>query len=454
MWRRLAAWMWLAAGCNGDLVPLVCRDESTAAACLGGIGPASTPPKTDAGTDAQAPLSSIPWGTFAAGLDVPPCPAAGALVVDTTADDLDGDLALSDLAQAGPTLSLREAMTIAANRAGPDTIFFDEAVFPVAGEATIHLDARTIPSSPICLDGRHRGVVIDWPRNLTESECSSCIWSVMVGSLQVGLTLNQIPQKQRISGGQIAGCRTRGSYIHAELVSGTVGPGNVFSGTGAWGVIRQKGSNSPAEIRGNFFGYDPLLGPASDAGATGIMLFETTSIRDNVFANPIGLRVHAAASVIEENFFGVDRAGNVLRGLDTGVMAHNSVTLGPSNQFRGYGTAILASAYAEVTVTRNSITGNDRAFRWFGDVGPPQGPTLTSITAGNAISGMCPVSGTVELFTDPGDQGEVFVGSSACEAGTPWTFTAQAPLPSGRNVTATLTSSRRTSTFSAPLPIP
>jgi hypothetical protein len=135
-------------------------------------------------------------------------------------------------------------------------------------------------------------------------------------------------------------------------------------------------------------------------------------------------------------------------------MTEASSTIGPSNQFRGCGRAILSTDVASVTVTRNSITGNDEAMVWKAGVEVPQGPTLTSITGGNVVSGTCPVDGTVELFTDAGDQGETFIGSIPCAASTPWTFTSNGMLPSGRNVTATLTSNQRTSGFSPPLPIP
>ena len=81
----------------------------------------------------------------------------GSLLVTTTDDELDGGAAITTVAQAGGAadLSLREAIVIANNRYGPDTIRFDSAVFPAASERTIAVGAgMTIPEPlPEITDG-------------------------------------------------------------------------------------------------------------------------------------------------------------------------------------------------------------------------------------------------------------------------------------------------------------
>jgi hypothetical protein len=70
-----------------------------------------------------------------------------------------------------------------------------------------------------------------------------------------------------------------------------------------------------------------------------------------------------------------------------------------------------------------------------------------------ALRGTCPVAGTVEVYSDPADQGERYLGTVACDGVSPWALLVSAP--SGRNVTAILTdTSSRSSGFSAPLSVP
>ncbi|MBW2736909.1 MAG: hypothetical protein JRH20_31385, partial [Deltaproteobacteria bacterium] len=80
------------------------------------------------------------WAAYAASLDVPACVGALALEVNTTSVELDGGTALSDPANAGPTLSLMEAVQIAANRTERVAIVFSEAVFPPQSPSTISMD--------------------------------------------------------------------------------------------------------------------------------------------------------------------------------------------------------------------------------------------------------------------------------------------------------------------------
>ncbi|MHB8875038.1 MAG: hypothetical protein ACYC8T_15240, partial [Myxococcaceae bacterium] len=71
---------------------------------------------------AEAP----PWGRHVAALGLPDCPAAAPVMVVNTLDTgLSGGRRIDDPALAGPVLSFPQAMWIAANRPGPDTVRFD-----------------------------------------------------------------------------------------------------------------------------------------------------------------------------------------------------------------------------------------------------------------------------------------------------------------------------------------
>lgn len=159
-----------------------------------------------------------PWGAFAAALDVPACPPGPVLVVDTTSDELDGPTTLADPLEAGPTLSLVEALWIADNRPGPDTITFDAAVFPVEAPATILFSGQRVVPSPsleVCLDGRGRGVVLDWapaaqPQPEDRYSPSPYLPTLGTGSLWVGLTLLRVPSQLFVfDTAQLAGCAGR-----------------------------------------------------------------------------------------------------------------------------------------------------------------------------------------------------------------------------------------------------
>jgi nitrous oxidase accessory protein NosD len=95
----------------------------------------------------------------------------GSLIVTTLDDELDGGAGIVSMAEAGGAddLSLREAMVIANNRYGPDTITFSSAIFPAGVEKTIKVadgwnNAQPLP--PIVdryttIDGGDAVVVLD-----------------------------------------------------------------------------------------------------------------------------------------------------------------------------------------------------------------------------------------------------------------------------------------------------
>jgi hypothetical protein len=414
----------------------------------------------DAGTIA-APAS---WGELAGASAAPPCPAGAELVVDAITDELEGTAAISDRAQAGEHLSLVEAVWIAANRPGRDTLRFDPAIFPSSVPATILVTgARAFPTAPLadtCFDARDRGVVVAWSDAVQGA--SSLIWHLGPGSLQVGLTLREPPYEQLVgAGSQLAACRFEinpigGRMWAVEARGGVVGPANAF--TGLRGV---RVSSDGSRVFGDYFGYDPL-----DAEATvlsvGVHLQRGgtaagTLIEDNVFAQPgIGVLAEAGAeATIRGNLFGLDRQGRLFPApvfglqLDGSATAPGRIVVGPGNILKGMGTAVLVAG-AAARLTANSVFQNARGIA-FSSVPPVQPPVVTSATT-SQVAGTCHDSGTVEVFSDAGDQGETMLGATSCAGGI-WTLVAV--VPSGRNATATLTDAGdHTSAFSAPLPVP
>lgn len=408
----------------------------------------------------------LPWGNWAETFEIPACPASpyAPLVVDTLTTELDGGETLVEPTQAGPALSFVEAMWIAANRGGLSQVYFSEAVFPAGSPGVIRLSEEVrfpMTSGQACVDARARGVVLEWPLDL-DVGCFSCMWHVAAGSLVVGLEMRRAPQALRCAGSQVAACLIEAPYVALEANFGNldtlIGPGNAFVGEGTSVRLDWPGT-APVRIFDNDFGIGPA-GPAPNLRQA-LTLFTSAVIEGNLFA------VHDAvfqgsldsdeSVVLRNNLFGVDRAGRSLGSDFAGVQFVGSGpgrwVIGPANVMRGTAAGVLAvgNEGGVVTITRNSISQCGVGISFAFDVAPAPPVVLTA--AAGAISGTCAMPGTVEVFSDPGDQGEVFLGDALCDGTTPWTVAVTAPA--GRNVTATFTDSvGNSSGFSVPLFVP
>lgn len=415
------------------------------------------------GRDAGAPEPALPWGIHAASLDIAPCAAGEALVVDTAAHELDGGETLDDPAQAGAHLSLLEAMWIAANRGGPHNIGFDAAVFPAEAPGRIVLDDRLVfPNlADTCVDARQRGVEISWAAGagqVCQTQPARCVWRLETGSRLIGLSVDLI-YPFVVNNAEVQGCRMISRHQRALELRGTslIGPGNVFGHLDGAATFPLKIEQGEHVVRDNAFGFDPLTRLRYD------MLEPYVSWAPLQFK---GNTVCAAQSAwtsynlvhMEANFFCVDREGAPLPAPCEGPWLNGTgrVFFGPGNTVRSDSAVLTVSTYEHlvVTISRNSISGaaSNISFVDLAEpVAPPSPPTLTG-REGLAVSGTCSAEGTVELFSDPGSLGETFLAAGACGPDEPWRLTLPAPLPPGRNLTATLTDlAGRSSAFSAPL---
>lgn len=407
----------------------------------------------DAGTQPDAG-STMTWGQYTTTLTLPQCPAGRVLLVNTTADELDGPTTMSTVAEAGATLSFVEAAWISVNAAGPDTIAFDPLVFPPERPATITLP-NTAPRLPlnlseVCIDGRGRGVIVDWGG--FTGACPGCVPSLNTGSLLVGMTLTGMPSKLYVGRSQVAGCRLSGGDTNVIDASpgAVVGPANVFDG-----FVGVRADMSSVEVRGNSFGFDPLLRlqlrTTLAVLAHGTMIFEDNVVWSTQSAIGGGRQLADPAMVIKNNFFGVDRSGTLVQtpGQTPMILAGGSFVFGPGNVVRG---SLLIGQVADTSavITRNTITGPRAPIEYLR--GEPFGPPIIVSATATEVRGTCPVAGLVEVFSDPQNQAETFLGDVQCDTTTQWRFSGV--VPTGRNVTATVTSGSRTSVVSAPLAVP
>ncbi len=421
------------------------------------------PGEADSGA-ADAGVAWPAWSSYVAKLSLPDCPAAPVLVVNTASTALTGGRTLDDPALAGPELSFPQAMWIAANRLGPDTITFDSTVFPPDSPVTILLagtDELPPDVGPVCLDGRGSGVVLDWTPEGVACR-AGCFWWLTRGSVQVGLTLKHLPMALQVSDAQVAGCRLGNDGERAyntlrpsavEAYGGAViGPGNVF--TDPIGIRVLNGATG-VRIIGNEMGVDPVT--FADLGLiVGVELQGEATLDGNLFgettAEPVRSTSVATVATLTNNLIGVDRLGAPVERLASGfTLAMGSFDVGPGNVIQGTQSALRVGDGAQVRITRNSISRNGAGIVFLG-AAPVDAPALTLADA-SRVQGTCPVAGEVEVFSDSGDQGTSFLGTATCTAAG--AFDLVVSVPGGRNVTATLTdASARTSAFSAPLAVP
>lgn len=420
------------------------------------VGHESVGPEGDAGV-----TRVMPWGTWAASLPVPDCPPGEVLTVDTVADELEGGSTIDDRVQAGERLSLPEALWIAANRAGPDTILFDAEVFPVAMPATILLNgSHALPwVGAVCIDGRNRGVVVRWSDSARASNSSlalTYIWGLQAGSLQVGLQLLNPPAGLRVeSDAQVAGCRFHSESPNhrpqeslVELLGGAFEPGNVVSGQ----VYCLRGFGT---VRESYFGYNPLTGEKASCLAAVNHLWNSSRIERNVIsATGTGVLGGNGSMLFNNNLIGVGHGDILLdvpgSALDVQMVA---ASIGPGNHIRANLVGVgVHTAAAPVAITRNSIVAPEGIKYIFGTC-PVAKPTIIAASP-NQVSGSCPVPGLIEVFSgEAAGQAETFLGDVACAASENWTLTASPT--SGTTLIATLTdAAARTSLFSQPFEVP
>lgn len=433
----LAVALALLGGCRaGEVAPLTCPADSLASLfCPGQSQDDSSEYSEDAGTT----FVPIPWGVYAATLPVPSCPAGETpLVVDTTDDAIDSSAL--EPTRTGPTLSFPEALLIAMRATTPSTkttITFSADVFPVRAPGVIRLSGREptqfygLPNT--CIDARNRGVIIEWA-----PECELCTWSLGAGSLQVGLTLRSMLRALELrENSQMSGCFLDANFPSVEVAGGTLGPGNVLAG--ALGAT-MRGDHSA--IIDNFFGYDPAthtrLKPQVGLRMAGAL---DQRVLNNTFYSTTALQFVDPSTPRE-----LMLQGNVFEG-NVGTFSSGTVVFAGNVVKRG-GGIIITGESTRVRITRNSITGPG-LWNPYRQVAPVAPPTITKVLA-DSVRGTCSVSGLIELFTDPADKGEQFLGDVQCEAGLEWELVTS--VPATGFVTATLTDSQqRTSAFSQPV---
>ncbi len=243
---------------------------------------------------------------------------------------------------------------------------------------------------------------------------------------------------------------------------------NVFSASKlGFGIALHDPATRNNTIEGNYIGTDPT-GTKPMGNESGIAIFDEaigTHIHDNVisgnknhglFLSNASTELGRNTTLIEDNFIGTDYSGLKplgnqgygisIQGLSKRThVAHNRIW------FNAVGGVIICGKNTRYnTITENSISYNSGIAIDVceGANGGVQVPVIDSCSAHEVLGVACPGC-KIEVFSDPGEEAEIFEGSAT--AGADGTFTFR--KPSGftyDNLTITATEDKNTSGLSSP----
>ncbi|MBC8264078.1 MAG: CSLREA domain-containing protein [Anaerolineales bacterium] len=420
-------------------------------------------PAIDAGTAEGAPIVDLDGVSRPQGeaYDIGAYEYLLTYVVNTTDDASDG---LCD----NTHCSLREAMLAANSSPRPNTIVFDIAgcegvctirpasPLPALTDAATIIDGATQtvnrgdanPVGPeIEIDGTKAGIAAGFR---IES----------ANNIIKGLVINRfVAQGIAVSGNGAFGNVISGNYIgtdaagasalgngregiqiaggaHDNTIGGTTPEErNVISGNSLNGIEVNGGHDNL--VIGNYIGADASGVAALANGRSGVFISlraqgnvvgGTESGEGNVISgnSSMGVYIYASGTVsntIAGNYIGADATGTAALGnQQSGVYIGEPIggaqanTIGPSNVVAHNGGSGIVVDGPDTTgnrITENSITDNANLgiYNLNGGNAELAPPTITSATE-NSITGTACSSCTVEIFSDPGDEGQTYEGAT------------------------------------------
>ncbi len=210
---------------------------------------------------------------------------------------------------------------------------------------------------------------------------------------------------------------------------------NVISGNGLSGIRTSDDSSGYNLFQNNFLGTNidgtSPLGNRDD----GVQISSSFNVfRDNLLSGNEGCGIvmngYSEGNRLYGNKIGVQADGiselpNTESGIRFDFLAHTvRDTIGPNNTIwynHGYGVELRDSTSSRITITQNSIAFNDSSAIKLknGANGRIDAPSIT---------GVCPLTGTaipystVEIFSDPSDQGATYEGAVIVDGDGHWVF--------------------------------
>ena len=366
-------------------------------------------------------------------------------------------------------VTLREAITFVRGRAMPsggetaqvtgtpgaafaDTILFDTSVFPPDAPATIFVtDTQLLDTGNDVIDGSDAGVIVDG-----NSETANGFFITSNGNTIKGLQILDF----RYNSVQIFNGARNNTIGGPDL-----GEGNVISGNGDEGIkIWGSGTRNNVVI-GNYIGTDTTGTVALGNGRYGVIIFDgagynviggsTSGERNVISANSwAGITIGGDGNRVLGNYIGTDVTGTVELGNGgsgvyvSGAARYNVIggaTPGQGNLIAyngGAGVYVRDDGTLHNTIRGNAITDNVGLGIALVNGGNRElpAPVITSVTetevSGTVDGTKVPDGSVVEIFNDPMDEGETFLGSIIVGGGA---FTFTGAIPTIGYITATVT---------------
>jgi parallel beta-helix repeat protein len=244
------------------------------------------------------------------------------------------------------------------------------------------------------------------------------------------------------------------SLVSGNIVIDASSAGVVLDGSsapgGTAGFVVASDSNSISGIQIlNFPGGGIVLAVGADSN----------TVEGNLISGSggHGLQIYGAKNIIEGNLIGTDAAGtapmgNAGSGIYVSGAAENRIGPGNTIAYNGhYGIRVEGSTAAGNTITQNSISANTLAGISLFDGGNAElaRPVITECTE-TSITGTAPPDCTIEVFSDAGDEGKVYEGTTVSDGEGAFHFDMPGGF-TGEYITATATDTTgNTSEFSAP----
>lgn len=365
--------------------------------------------------------------------------------------------------------SLREVL---GNASSGDSILFDQSIFPPDNPATISLNSvlPRLNQGNLIIDASNAGVILNG-RKISTSETVG-IYVFSDNNIIRGLQIEDFSKAGIVLEGEVKNNTIGGDR---NIGTGPSGQGNMITGDGTFAIALWNDGTSNNTIIGNIIGTDPggttMLGSFSG----GIFLdgANYNVIEDNLIGGyldgGIGLGgVSGGYNIVRGNYIGTNPSGetDIANSQANGITIRSGFnTIGPDNIIaNNNGTGIVVDGSLSVSnrITQNSIFnngGSGDAFLALGidldnggnlELAAPvlldfdmQAGTVTGFTCANCM---------VEVFSDLGEEGEVYEGQTTADENGIFTFNKETSftLP---HLTATATDADgNTSQFSSPTP--
>jgi hypothetical protein len=393
----------------------------------------------------------------------------GLLVVNDTTDAMDGDPAsLADPADSGPTLSMREALTIANNRAGADRIIIDTTAVttPIVvngSPATANSQWPVLTDDDTFVDGGGAAVRWDYPGPFelnrffeVEGATRVCIRNL---SIEVArLSYDAAQYYALVSGGDMVALTIAG----LRLTAVGLGPSGM-----ALSLTRPKDTfvyrielvrNGDAELVNGIFisqgSGTRIIDSAFAIDSFGISLSMTAGAeRHELRGNRIVTPYNGTAIVAQAS--NVDIVDNHISWVRTGIEITGNGCRVWDNELsdvRAYGIDV-AYPFHFNSLRRNRMTAvtNAPIRLASGSQDGIAAPEVTDVEI-DRVQGTHPgTDGTlIDVFADRSDDSELYLGAATLAAGV-WELRLVEPFLAAYSVTATATDpSGNTSAHSAP----